>query len=244
MATRRPKPPTTDPAQRALVSYPTTRVAFASLRMAAYNARTSTDAQTDAICRSILTFGLVDPFVARAEDQLMVGGHQRAKALTRLLDGKYVDPQTGQPVAFSLPDGTVPVVLVPGLSDKDAKLLNLALNKVGGDWDDDKLDALLKDLIDGRETFDDLLVTGFSKEEIDELVTEAAGGDGDGTGPLPAVRSPKLTLDFSSKEIRDAVKSKIVAKNAKEPSGDVLARLLRVYPAQKAPATSPEPAGS
>lgn len=217
------------------VTHRTEMVPLSSLRMAGYNPRTTTDAQTDGICRSILQFGIVDPFVVREEDSLLIGGHQRVKALTKLLEGRYIDPGTKKPVAFTLVDGLVPAVLVSGLSDKDAKLLNLALNKVGGEWDDDKLTALITELVDARPSFDDLVVSGFSAEEIASIVNTApAGGDGDGTGPLGAVRSPKLTLDFSSKEVRDAVKSKIVARNASEPSGDVLARLLKVLPKRAA----------
>lgn len=215
----------------------TAMVPFASLRMAAYNPRTTTDAQVNGICRSILQFGIVDPFVVREEDNLLIGGHQRAKAITKLLEGRYIDPGTSKSVAFELPGGEVPAVLVSGLSDKDAKLLNLALNKVGGEWDDDKLAALFTELVDTRqgESFDELVVSGFTAAEIADYVDIAATvPDADGTGPLPGVRSPKLTLDFSSKEVRDMVKARIVARNATEPSGDVLARLLKVLPKRAA----------
>jgi hypothetical protein len=215
-------------------------IAFAALNPAPYNPRQSTDAQIDSICRSILQFGIVDPFIVREEDNTLIGGHQRAKALSKLLAGGYVDPATKRPVGYTLPDGLVPVVLVGGLSDKDTKLLNLALNKVTGDWDDDKLASLLAELADGRSSFDDLLVSGFSAAEIvdyaDLAVVPATNADEDGTGPLPAVRGPSLSLDFSSKEIRDAVKAKIVSReHANEPSGDVLARLLKVGPKRERP---------
>lgn len=211
-------------------------VDFDSLRMAAYNPRMATGVQIDSICRSIAKFGIVDPFILRSEDHLVIGGHQRVKAVRRLLEGLYVDPSTKAVVEFALPKGQVPAVLVgPGLSDKDAKLLNLSLNKTGGDWDSDKLAELLRDLVDGRPSFDDMLVSGFGAAEIAKMIapysdeaSEDVEGSEDGMGPKGAVRGPKMTLDFTLREVRDAVKAKIVARNAEAPSGDVLALLLRV----------------
>ena len=74
-------------------------------------------------------FGLVDPIIARREDRTVIGGHQRLLAARRLgLD-------------------TVPVVFVD-LSREQARLLNLALNRISGDWDQELLARLLADLQD------------------------------------------------------------------------------------------------
>ena len=82
------------------------------------NPRRIAEGELAALCRSIETFGLVDPILARRHDQRVIAGHQRILAARRcgLL--------------------TVPVILLD-LSAEDARLLNVALNRIGGEWDAD-----------------------------------------------------------------------------------------------------------
>lgn len=203
------------------------RVPFTWLKPAPYNARRLNQQELHSICASIHRFGLVDPFIARAEDGLLVAGHQRRQAVQYMLDGKYTVDSTGRykaggtPVKLTLPEGAVLTVLVKGLSDDEAKRLNLALNRVGGSWDDDKLADLIKELAQGGAQ--DLFVTGFSDNEIATMIK----GDEPGQVPAPAGRVPKLTLEFSSKESRDAVKALIVGKSKQgELAGDTLAKMV------------------
>ena len=60
----------------------------------------------------------------------------------------------------------VPVILLDGLSDERGKLLNLALNKISGDWDYEKLGDLFKSL----EGWGDTSASGFSQDEIHSLM--------------------------------------------------------------------------
>ena len=203
------------------------RVPFSWLKPAPYNARRVTRAELHAICASVVRFGLVDPFVVRGEDGLLIAGHQRREAVQYILDGKYtVDAEGryaegGKAATLEMPEGKVWAVVVRGLNDRDTKRLNLALNRVGGSWDDDKLADLMRDLTQGG--FDDLVVTGFDREEINKMLA----GDQPGQVPAPAGRVPKITLEFSSKETRDAVKAAIAGKTkAGELSGDALGRWL------------------
>ena len=71
-------------------------------------------------CRSIETFGLVDPILARRADRRVIAGHQRLIATRR--------------AGLT----TVPVILLD-LTAEDARLLNVALNRIGGAWDADLL---------------------------------------------------------------------------------------------------------
>jgi len=208
----------------------------ASLTPAPYNPRSVSDSQLAAICRSIVEFGIVDPFIARREDGLIIGGHQRYKAIEKLLSGpfKYRNAD-GKNVAvkYELPDGKVPVVFLEGLTDERTKLLNLSLNRVSGDWEHDALATLLKDLAETTNV-DALLVTGFSSAEITDYIDLANEGDNhdfDANGAMPqqSTAAPKLQLDFSSAELRDAVKKAVAATNEKGVlSGDALARLLGI----------------
>jgi DNA modification methylase len=94
---------------------------------------------------------MVEPLVVRRSDQLVIGGNQRletAKALGMV---------------------TVPVVYVE-MSDAEARALNLALNRIRGEWDLPKLGELLEDLQRLPEI--DETLTGFGGEEIDALLAE------------------------------------------------------------------------
>jgi DNA modification methylase len=120
-----------------------------SLRLDQANPRRISDAELEALTRSIQQWGLVDPILARREDKTVVGGHQRLVAARRLgLE-------------------TVPVVFLD-LSLKQARLLNLALNKISGEWDQELLARLLADL-DGASNVD-LSLSGFADDEISKLL--------------------------------------------------------------------------
>src|SRR5215475_9787348 len=93
-------------------------------------------------------FDLVQPLVWNQRTGNLVGGHQRLKILK----------ERG--------DLTVPIVVVD-LDKNNEKALNLALNKVQGDWDETKLNNVLKGL--HCSNFD-LGLTGFSVEELDTLL--------------------------------------------------------------------------
>src|SRR5438067_432374 len=90
----------------------------------AANPRRIGEAELEALCRSIRQYGLVQPVLARRDDSVVIGGHQRLLAARKL--------------GFT----TVPVIYLD-LPAEQARLLNLALNKIAGAWDDDLLARLL-----------------------------------------------------------------------------------------------------
>lgn len=131
-------------------------VEVTALRPAAYNPRTISDAELEDLERSIQEFGLVDPIIVRQAGKQVIGGHQRLVAAQRLGLKR------------------VPVVYLD-VSGQQAKLLNLALNKIGGDWDEEKLAELLRELDALPEL--DLSVTGFDDEEIKAHLAALEAGD-------------------------------------------------------------------
>jgi len=132
----------------------TEQVPLSSLKGADYNPREMPGAEMTKLMRSLQEFGFVEPIVARREDGLIVGGHQRAEAMRRLSPG--TDPQ-------------VPVVYLDGLSDERAMTLNLALNKIHGEWDYQKLSEVLGALSD----FPEVELSGFGAHEIEDILTLA-----------------------------------------------------------------------
>jgi DNA modification methylase len=137
------------------------QVSTSKLKFANYNPRKIAAADLAALKRSIQRFGFVDPVVANrragkgwpAGDRrlVIVGGHQRVRAAREL--------------GFT----HVPVVHVD-LPPDEEKLLNLALNKIGGEFDLQKLAEVLRDL---RSAQADLQTSGFSQKEISKLIAEA-----------------------------------------------------------------------
>ena len=90
-----------------------THLPIEDLRPDPANPRRISDEELESLTRSIREFGLIDPIIARKEDKVVIGGHQRLLA-ARKLGMKQV-----------------PVVLVD-LSKEQARLLNLALNRISG----------------------------------------------------------------------------------------------------------------
>lgn len=103
----------------------------------------------EALTRSIREFGLIDPIIVRKEDRTVIGGHQRLLAARRL--------------GYK----TVPVVFVD-LSLEQARLLNIALNKISGSFDQELLARLLSELIEVPEL--DLTLSGFGEDELKNLL--------------------------------------------------------------------------
>lgn len=121
------------------------------LKPAAYNPRKKLkkgDKEYEKIKQSLLKFGYVDPIIVN-EDLTVIGGHQRLTVL------KDLDYETAKCVIVDLPK-------------EDEKALNIALNKITGQWDE----ALLADLLlDLQESDFNLDLTGFELPEIDDILS-------------------------------------------------------------------------
>src|SRR5450759_2679659 len=135
--------------QASLPSLSVEEVPIDLLRPDPANPRWIGQEELDALERSIRRFGFVQPVLARREDQTVIGGHQRLV------------------VARRLGLTTVPVTYLD-LSTEQARLLNLALNKISGSWDEQLLARLLADLQSSLEL--DLSLSGFGEDEVRDLL--------------------------------------------------------------------------
>ncbi len=122
----------------------------ADLLPADYNPRKDLkpgDAEYEKLKRSIEQFGYVEPVIWNQTTGRVVGGHQRLKVLMDM--------------------GMTEVdCVVVEMDEEKEKALNIALNKISGDWDKDKLALLIADL-QGADF--DVSLTGFEPAEIDAL---------------------------------------------------------------------------
>ena len=120
------------------------------LKPAEYNPRKKLkkgDREYKKILDSIEEFGFADPLVVNA-DMTIIGGHQR---LTVAQDLGYTE---------------VPCAVVD-IDKTREKALNIALNKITGQWDDHLLAELLEDIANSGDF--DIGKTGFDPPEIGEL---------------------------------------------------------------------------
>jgi ParB-like chromosome segregation protein Spo0J len=134
------------------------RVPIDDLSFSQYNPRAMSQIELSKLARSIDEFGFVDPIVVNRrlarlgferEALTIVGGHQRVRA------------------AILLGWTEVPAVFVE-LSPGGEKALNLALNKIQGEWDGAMLADVLAELRIDPDI--DELLTGFDETEIDKLI--------------------------------------------------------------------------
>jgi ParB-like chromosome segregation protein Spo0J len=129
------------------------RIPVDQVHPSAYNPRKDlqpTDAEYQAIKRSLDKWDAVEPLVWNRRTGNLVGGHQRFKIL------------------LARGDTDVDVSVVD-LNDADERALNLALNKITGKWEDTKLFDLLANLeSDGF----DLTLAGFEPTVLSSLSKE------------------------------------------------------------------------
>ena len=137
-----------------------------SLIPASYNPRKKLkpgDVEYEKIKNSITEFGYVDPIIVNS-DMTIIGGHQRWSVL-KARGYDEVD------------------CVVIEIDKTKEKALNIALNKVTGEWNKELLADLIKDL----QSLDyDVSMTGFEPPEIDELFNDVHSKD---------VKDDKFDLD-------------------------------------------------
>ena len=105
--------------------------------------------ELEALTRSLQQFGFVQPVVARREDKRLIGGHARLVAARRL--GLQ----------------TVPVILLD-IGVEQGRVLGLALNRIGGTFDQELLARLLADLRDAPDV--DITLSGFTEDELQKVL--------------------------------------------------------------------------
>lgn len=151
------------------------RIKLADVKPAAYNPRRQLkpgEKEYEALKASISRWSLVEPLVVNLRTGNLVGGHQRYSVL---LDLGHTEAEAA----------------VVDLDEKQEKLLNVALNRIEGQWDYEKLQDLFEEF-----SAEDIFATGYSDGELKTLF----GGEDEDPDFLGA--SWVVTLTFRSS--RDA----------------------------------------
>lgn len=118
---------------------------------AEYNPRVDLNEYDDEyqkIKNSIEQFGYVDPIIWNKRTNTIVGGHQRYTVLRDL--------------GYETAD-----VSVVDMDEQNEMALNIALNKVEGEWDRAKLKQVLDELEEDKMSF-----TGFDDDEISSIMND------------------------------------------------------------------------
>jgi ParB-like chromosome segregation protein Spo0J len=153
-----PKNADPDPDPTVIPAVPIQRMRVAELlgQKAAWNPRRISVHDLAQLEKSLLAFGCVEPIVWNRRTKTVVGGHQRLELL-----GRYGVK-------------TTPVSVVD-LDPARERVLNVALNRTGGEFDDEKLRAL----VDGLTTSDPELLDGlgFTDDELRAIEAGALGLD-------------------------------------------------------------------
>lgn len=134
------------------------KVSVSEINPAEYNPRKDLkpgDLAYEKLKRSMTEFGYVEPIIWNEGTGNIVGGHQRYKVL---VEEGYTEVEC----------------VVVKLSSEREKALNVALNKVTGDWEFEALADLIKDL--EAQDFD-VTLTGFGAAEIEDLFSQVHDKD-------------------------------------------------------------------
>lgn len=145
------------------------RMQLSLLKPADYNPQKHSPRMLQDLSRGMKTWGYLQHIIYNKRTQHVVGGHARLEVL--LKEGE-----------------TEADIVVVDLSLKEEKALNIALNKIHGEPDDDKLAALIAEL---QVSGIDASLTGFTDREISLMVQKYNQGDRDLDQAKPAPKKPR-----------------------------------------------------
>lgn len=174
------------------------------LKYADYNPRkrlTAEDKEYQKIKASIEEFGYADPIIVN-KDNTIIGGHQRWQVL-KDLGWQEIE------------------VIQLDLSKSKEKALNIALNKISGEWDYAMLGDLLLDL--DSENFD-LGLTGFEDYELENIMAPVSFIDDLLENDYATIGINKETFDVSFNfdiKYKDKILN-YIKENSKKPLIDAI----------------------
>jgi hypothetical protein len=146
-------------------------IKISEVNPAKYNPRLMNNAEFENLKKSLKKYGCVRPLIINKKNKVLISGHQTVRA-AKELDFK------------ELP------VLYVDLDEVNEKKLNLALNRISGEWDYEKLSSILG-------SFDNLEYTGFSQAEYTAMGDFSIGkGDYEKQEIVGKIGEERIPLSF------------------------------------------------
>ena len=126
------------------------------------NPRTISTEEINTLTKGINKYGLVDPIIISLKhDNKIIGGHQRYKVLQKTNPNQKLQLIRLGEIGWVLQDTDLKIG-----GEQDLTALNIALNKISGEWDAQKLEPLLIDLNNSKM---DISLTGFNQTELYDI---------------------------------------------------------------------------
>ena len=146
--------------------YSINKIKLTDFKPADYNPRHMQEDEKQRLRTSIESFGLVDPIIVNLKNNRIIGGHQRWDVL---VDMVMEETNLAEKEYNLLTLGDVGLIFDEDITIKNEdyeKALNIALNKISGEWDYSKLSNVLDDL---KLNHFNLELTGFDDLELNEF---------------------------------------------------------------------------
>lgn len=142
------------------------KIKITDIKPAEYNPRKISNEEFNKLSNSLNEFGLVDPIIINLKNNKIIGGHQRYEVL---LD-TYMQNNDFFAELNLLKLGDIGWIFTETdlkvKSEDHEKALNLALNKISGEWDTTKLTEILNELEESELNLD---LTGFDEIELKDI---------------------------------------------------------------------------
>lgn len=139
-----------------------------------YNPRTITKQELDRLKKAINEFGDLSGIIKNIRTGRLVGGHQRIKIIPKDAEIKITErnsePSRTGTVAhgYIVIDGEKYTYREVDWDEQREKAANIAANAHGGDWDEEKLGEILKEL--SADVNFDIDLTGFTLAEVYQTI--------------------------------------------------------------------------
>ncbi len=144
------------------------KIKFSEIVPSDYNPRIMTKEEHNQLKNNLEKFGLVDPIIINLKNMHIIGGHQRHNVLREKYgdDVDFKDPELNiiklGDIGWVFEDTNLKIK-----DENHEKALNLALNKISGEWDYGKLSFVLDDL---NKVHFDMDLTGFNEFEVKSFI--------------------------------------------------------------------------
>lgn len=190
------------------------RIELVDLKPADYNPRKISKKNRDKLKKSLDEFGLVEPLVINLKDNKLISGHQRFDLLLES-NVESVNLIRKGDIGWVFPDEDLIIK-----DENHEKALNLALNRISGEWDIERLTPLLDEL----EDLDLAPLTGFDMEleevdvdfvkipEKEEIIEDTFVSN-----QIPTVHEPKEEVYEEEEEEDNLINVSVDKKSDKIP---------------------------